>query len=595
MKKCRGFALLALCLSISSAWAGQSPQWDSKRYIKIDEVRTEMPAYCLTVLEGEKVEKFDLKIISIVRNAMAGKDLILVIGTDERFKNIGSVHGCSGSPVFIDGRMAGALSAGWEGSLDPLYLVTPIEYMLAIDSGGADKKTTSPLFTMSCVDVSSPLDMKKIRQKAAGMLENSFASGAQLPLTTNLSSTACRMLSDTFGRMGLTPIQAGDALGVSSATTIEPGGVLALPLCSGDIRMAVVGTVTEVVDGRVYGFGHAFTGMGAAELPLSAGIVHTVVATRDTSFKLASAGPVIGTLRQDQAVGVVGQIGQIPTTIDLEVNVKRFDTPQNQTFRCQIARDRQLTPLILRSAIVGAALNQGDLPPEHNVRYQCDMTLENGYVFHFGGLSSEESVQAPAMNLYALTAALMNNPFQSMPPRKITLTVDIQPESRTASLWEARISHSVAKPGQTVRVCVAIRTFRSEPKELWVDFPIPSDCPEGKYVLQICGADAYQNFLLKTTPQRFMVTDAKSLLAGLNRVLNIPSDRLYICMPLAPSGISIRSTELADLPPSRTALLTEGKRLLPTIPFQNFIESSISTDLVLSGAAAIELTINKNP
>lgn len=597
MKKYYGFALLALCLSASLAWGKPVPEWDSTRYIRVDEVRKDMPAYCLTVLEGEKTEKFDMKVLSILKNATPGRDMILVIGTDERFKHIGSVHGCSGSPVYIDGRMAGALSAGWDGALDPLYMVTPIEYMLAVDRGldKTDTKTASSLQTMSCVETSSPLDIHAIRQKAEEMVEKSFLSGTQLPLATNLSARVCQKISDTFKSVGLVALQAGADMGTSSDTTIEPGGVLALPVCSGDIRMAVIGTATEVVDGKVYAFGHAFTGMGAVELPMSAGTVHTVIVTRDASFKLASAGPVVGTLRFDRTSGVVGQIGQMPALIDLEIKVKRFDDPQERTFQCKIAKDRQLTPLILRSAIMGAALNQGDLPPEHNVRYRCDMTLENGYAIHFGDISSGASVMEPAMNLFALTAALMNNPFQSLPPRKINLAIDIQPENRAAALWEARIFNAVAKPGDTVRMCVAVKEFRSEPKEFWVDVPIPSDCPEGKYALQICGIDAYQNFLLKTAPQRFMVTDAKSLLEGLEKVLNIPGDRIYVCMPLTPSGISIRNIELADLPPSKAALLTESKRLLPTIPFQNFIETSVGTGLVLSGTAAVELTIDKNP
>ncbi|MBM4104561.1 MAG: hypothetical protein FJ263_11065 [Planctomycetes bacterium] len=596
MKKYHGIALSALCLFASLAGGKPAPEWDSARYIRVDEIRKEMPAYCLTVLEGEKTEKFKMKVLSILRNTAPGRDMILVVGTDERFKQIGSVHGCSGSPVFIDGKMAGALSAGWDGALDPLYMVTPIEYMLAIDQDSTETNTKalSSLQTLSCVETSLPLNIKAIREKAEEMVEKTFLSGVQLPLTTNLSARVCRKISDTFKPAGLVPLQAGAALGTSSDTTIEPGGVLALPVCSGDIRMAVVGTATEVVGDKVYAFGHPFTGTGVTALPISAGTVHTVVVTRDASFKLASAGPIVGTLRFDRAAGVVGQIGQTPPLIDLEVKVKRFDDPRERTFQCKIARDRQLTPMILRSAIAGAALNQGDLPPEHNVRYRCEMTLENGHAIRFDGFSSQASVQEPAMNLFALTAALMNNPFQSLPPRKINLAIDIRPENRTAGLWEARISNAVAKPGDTVRMCVAVKEFRSEPKEFWINVPIPSNCPEGKYALQICGVDAYQNFLLKTAPQRFMVTDAKSLLEGLEKVLNIPGDRIYVCMPLTPSGISIRNTELAGLPPSKAALLTESKRLLPTIPFQNFIETSVGTGLILSGTATVELTIDKN-
>ena len=597
MRKYGAFATLIFCLLSRLTQAGQAPQWDSQRYIRVDEVRTDMPAYCLTVLEGEKVEKFDLKILSIIKNVQPKRDMILVVSTDERFKHAGSIHGCSGSPVFIDGRLAGALAAGWDGALDPLYMATPIEYMLPVgqDVSEAGKNTASSLQGASYVEVSAPLDMKVIRQKAAQALERMFVSGVRMPLATNFSPKACEALSGTLEAAGLVPLQAGAFSGTSSKTTIEPGGVLALPLCSGDIRMAVLGTATEVVGDKVYGFGHAFTGVGSIELPMSAGTVHAVIATRSASFKMASAGEIIGTLRFDQSNGVAGFIGQKPGLIDLEIRVKRFDDPQDRIFRCKIAKDRQLTPLILRSAVIGAALSQGDLPPEHNIRYQCRLKLENGYRLEFGNLSSEESVQEPAMNLFALAAALMNNPFQSMPPEKISLELEIQPQNRVASLWEARLSNTVVRPGDVVQVHIAVKEFRSDPKEFVVDFPIPPDCPQGKYTLQICGVEEYQNFLTKTAPQRFLVTDAKTLLEGLDKVLNIPGDRIYICMPLTQSGISIRNMELADLPQTRTALLADSKRLQPTTPYQNFIETSVPTGLVLSGSTAVELTIDKNP
>jgi hypothetical protein len=371
--------------------------------------------------------------------------------------------------------------------------------------------------------------------------------------------------------------------------------VLALPLCSGDIRMAVVGTSTEVVGDKVYGFGHAFTGTGSVELPMSAGTVHTVIATRSTSFKLASAGEIVGTLRFDRAAGVVGLIGQKPGLIDLEITIKRFDDPQQRVFQCQVAKDSQLTPMILRSAVIGAALYQGDLPPEHNIRYQCSFQFANGQNLQFGNFSSGESIQAPAMNVFALAAALMNNPFQSIPPRKISLEIDIRPENRVVSLLETRLSDTTVAPGNSVKVHIKIKAFRSSAKELVVDFPIPADCPQGRYSLQISGVDGYQNFLMKTAPQRFMVTDAKSLLDGLGMVLNIPSDRIYVCMSTSQSGISIRNAELADLPQTKTALLTDSKRIQPTAPYQNFIETSIPTEFVLSSSAVMDLIVEKNP
>jgi hypothetical protein len=596
MKKYGIFAGIFLGLLSGLSAAEPAAPWDSGRYIRVNEIKMDMPAYCLSVIKGDKIDKLDLKILSILKNIRPGKDMILVVSTDERIKNAGAIHGCSGSPVYIDGRMAGALAAGWEGSLEPMYMVTPIENMLPIGQEAAQITENESGVKSTCyVEAYSSLDLNNVARLAGVDIKNSRNSLETLPLATNLSFGACKALGPILETTGLIPIQSGESAGVSSNTAMEPGGVLALPLCSGDIQMAVSGTVTEVIGQKVYGFGHAFTGIGAVEFPMSSGTVHSVIATQSTSFKLSSAGPILGTLYFDHNDGVVGMIGRQPSLINLEIKVNRFDDSQQRVFQCKIVKDRQLTPLILRSAVIGASLNQGDLPPEHNIRYRCNVQLANGQTLRFENFSSEESVQAPAMNVFALTAALMNNPFQSMPPKKVSVEIDIQPQNKIGSLLEMRLSKTTVKPGQTVTVYAKIKEFRSESKELAVDFHIPADCPQGRYSLQVFGVDGYQNFLTKNAQQRFVVTDAKSLLGGLNMVLNIPSDRVYVCMSTVQSGISLRNTELADLPQSKTALLADSKRIQPVVPYQNFIETSVQTDFVLNGMAAADVIIEKNP
>jgi hypothetical protein len=596
MKKHSIFAGIFLVLLAGLSAAESAAPWDSGRYIRVNEIKMDMPAYCLSVIKGDKVDKFNLKILSIVRNVRPQKDMILVVITDERMKNTGAVHGCSGSPVYIDGRMAGAMAAGWEASLEPMYLVTPIENMLSIGKGAAGITNNNTSAQSNCyVEAYSSLNLNSVARLAMEDIQSSRKSTEILPLSTNLSFQACKALGPMLETTGLVPIQSGESAGVSSNATMEPGGVLALPLCSGDIQMAVTGTVTEVAGSKVYGFGHAFTGMGATELPMSSGTVHSIIATQSTSFKLSSPGQILGTLCFDHNDGVVGIVGRQPELIDLEIKVNRFDDPQQRIFRCKVAKDRQLTPLVLRSAIMGAALNQGDLPAEHNIRYRGEVQLANGQTIRFENFSSGESVQAPVTNTFALASALMNNPFQSMPPKKVSIEIDILAGNRAASLMEMRLSKNTVSPGETITVYAKIKEFRSESKELAINFHIPADCPEGRYSLQVLGVDGYQNFLTKNAQQRFLVTDAKSLLAGLGMVLNIPSDRVYVCMSTAQSGISIRNAELADLPQSKTALLADSKRILPVAPYQNFIETNVQTDFVLNGAGAADVIIEKNP
>ena len=194
----------------------------------------------------------------------------------------------------------------------------------------------------------------------------------------------------------------------------------------------------------------------------------------------------------------------------------------------------------------------------------------------------------------SLTAALMNNPFQQMPPDKITLDVEITPKNLEVSLWDAKLSDSIVRPGQTVTIQTALKGFRSEPIPFTIELPIPQDCPDGKYQLQICGADAYQSFLNKTAPQRFTAVDAQSLLDGLVKVLNIPQDRLFVCLPISQSGLAVRNAELPNLPATKMMVLADAKRVQPMTPYTNFVETSIQTGLIASGSVTIELTVDKN-
>jgi hypothetical protein len=194
----------------------------------------------------------------------------------------------------------------------------------------------------------------------------------------------------------------------------------------------------------------------------------------------------------------------------------------------------------------------------------------------------------------SLAAALVNNPFQQMPPDKITLDVEITPRNLAVSLWDVRLSDNVVRPGQTVTIQAALKGFRSEPIPFTLELPIPQDCPDGKYQLQILGSDAYQAFLNKTAPQRFTAVDSQSLLDGFNRVLNIPQDRLYVCLPISQSGLAVRNTELPNLPATKMMVLADAKRIQPITPYTNFIETSIQTGLIASGSAAVELTVDKN-
>ncbi|MEJ5260878.1 MAG: SpoIVB peptidase S55 domain-containing protein [Anaerohalosphaeraceae bacterium] len=572
-------------------WTGSSAlsgMLDPGRHIPLEQVRPGMEGYCLTVLEGTAVERFPLKVLSIVRNAEPGSDFILVVGTDERFKTVGSVQGCSGSPVYLDGRLAGALAAGWSDAVEPLYLVRPIQDMLNIESPAPIGPVPSP--------APQPKDLiepEKAQRRYLDWLGRTFSSRrTKLPLSMSASASAVHSVEPIFASLGFSAFAGAAEVSEDSAQNrIAPGGVLSVVLCGGDISIAAIGTATDVVGDTVYGYGHSLLGTGAIQLPMAAGYIHTTIARRSISFKFGSPGPILGTLVSDQAAGVVGRIGQEPPMFPLRVRLERTDLGQTKEFNCRVAVHPMLTPLILRAAILSAALHFGDLPREHSLDYQAVVEIDGEQPIRFANSSTDSDAMAPASEVAGIANLLMNNPYQPAAIRSVDLTLRFSGRSRAAEIWAADISDDKLKPGQSVTVRAVLESFRTEKTIHSIHLPLPSDLKAGTYMLQVLDRDGYLAFLQKASPHQFTAEDLPSMLEAVRRIVRTPRNQLTAVLLLGRGGIAIRHQDLPDLPPSRVLLLQDNRRFTPAMPLQNWIETQTSMDWIPSGNISVPIQV----
>ena len=582
--------ILAVFSLVPSVLSAES---DSQRYISIDEIKPDMEAYCLSVFSGTEPERFELKLLSVVRGINPGQDMILVMGTDERFQHAGTVHGCSGSPVFIDGRLAGALAAGWDGSLDSLYLVRPIHNMLKVGSvEHAAKQSSQMAFHY---DFSQPLDLEAVYEQSMEQLANRHQGQRMLlPLVSSLPASVCESLSEPLEKMGFLPMsEAGMMPSADDAGEFILGGTLAVPLCSGDISLAATGTVTEVAGNQVYGFGHDMTGMGPVELPMSSGLVHWVVAGRARSFKLSTPGPILGTLEYDQSSAVRGTIGKMPKLIPLKITIKRFNDPDVKTYNCKLAHDRIYTPMIARSAIGGAALMQGPLPSEHTVTYQGTIKVKGYDPIVIDNISTDMSTRQAEQSVFSALQLLYNNPFAEMDVEDVEISMDIQPGTRQAEIWKVDVSDVQVKAGQTINATVAMRSFRSKEMTTDIAFTVPGNLKPGAYKLLIIGAADYQRFVSQTAPQRFRISDANTLISGLQHVNTYRNDRLYAVMAVPATGVVMRQHELPQLPATKMLLMQDSKRLQPIEAYRDWTENHTKLDYVVDGSAEIQIIVQQ--
>ncbi|HUT45252.1 MAG TPA: hypothetical protein VMX36_03160 [Sedimentisphaerales bacterium] len=618
--------------------------WDPAKYISLDEIKPGMKAYCLTEYGVAGIEKFGMEVVDVIRNinpssSPGSRDAILVKGTDERFMHTGPVAGCSGSPVYIDGRLAGALAFTWSYAKDPLYGATPIAEMLAVGRGGRGGISEQRAGQVDPgIDFTAPIDFAEIdRRLRSGLVRASrgFRGANYLPcplITSGLPAEVREQLGaivEPFGLMVVAgggsgagkfrlpiadsrmPISKSEIENRQSKIQLAPGACLAVPMVSGDISMSISGTVTEVIGDKVYAFGHFLLGYGQIDLPMATAKVHTVVSNMASSFKLTSVLETIGAVTDDEATGIVGKIGVEAKMIPLTIRIDRYNDTEKRLYNCRLVNNRMLTPVYLRVAVAGAAFQFGDLPLEHMIEYKVDIGIsrsefvvprsaslgtqhaERPISVTFENVSSGMGLNEVVMECYSCIGLLMNNPYGEVDIESIDIDIRIIPRSIVSHIWSVDLSDSKVKAGRSIEIGAVLESVLAGKKQYKWSLEIPEDLAPGKYELTICGQRNYEQFLLKAVPHRFIAQSLPGLIEALNNSLQISRDKLYCLLALPSSGVIIEKAELPDLPATKALLLQDTKRALRIRPYSHWLERSLETGTVVIDKRVLQITVEK--
>ncbi|MGA2173057.1 MAG: SpoIVB peptidase S55 domain-containing protein [Sedimentisphaerales bacterium] len=613
LAKFRACVLGCLLLGVGLCEAAEQPKegipkgldgvWDPARYIGIDEIRPGMEAYCLTVYKGTEVEKFGLEVLSVIRNFMPGRDVILVRGTDERFIHSGPVAGCSGSPVYIDGRLAGAYAYGWIFSKDPIIGVTPIAEMLV--AGGPDSQQGGGVPPAGGVglsfDFSRPLDFSQVEKKFSAALSSSrgdFAGATVLPSPLIVSGVPEAVRADLDGLLGPLGFMVVSGGGGGSAAggdvcdvKLAPGACLMVPLVTGDITFNVVGTVTEVRGDEIYGFGHAFLGYGAVDLPMATGQVHTVMSSVMRSFKIATSGSIVGALTMDNSTAVRGKVGRQARMIPLTIKVSRYNDSQPRRYNCQVVDNRTLTPMLLKEVVGGAVLMRGDLSPDNTLRYKATIELEGAKPVTFENISTGMDLAEMMRDSVSPAALLMNNPYRPVSIKSLDFDVTVSEKNVTSAIWSVGLSSGRVKRGEEVAVEVVTESFQSEKRKYQFNFVVPENTPAGTYQLMVCGGYDYEEFLRKAVPHRFVPENLDTLVGAINDILAIGRDELHCILVLPTGGVAMENAELPELPATKAMVLGDAKRAITMQAFPGWIDKSVRTGAVIIDKKIMNITV----
>lgn len=583
--------------------------FDPARHMHTDEVKPGMKGYGLSVFRGTKIERFEVEVISVMRN-QAGPDhnIVLIRCSGQGLEHSGAIEGMSGSPIYLyndtgRARMIGAFALGWENSKDPIAGVRPIEEMLRVPSAYT-MPTTRPTQTAARRWNALPM----IRQVAAPQRLSSETDRSptlkrlSLPLSVaGVSGRAFSVLSPVLRASGLTPLQAGAAVGMTTGTEadpaakLEPGAAIVLPIVTGDIDVSALGTVTEMIGDRVFAFGHEFNSEGAVDLPMGVGFVHTIIPSSSISFKIGSLMRLDGAIHNDESTAIAGQIGRTPAMIPMTVTVKTPQRDQARTFHFQVTRHPKFTPMGVVTSISGAVMADSSLPADFTVKYSMKMSFDGGETVELNDVAtSATQAKTLARDINLPITLALQNPFGRAYPTGIEATLEVVPNVSHDELKAAVSDKLIYQPGETAELYVTTLPHGGGEVTKHVSLALPDDLPEGEYTLTVGDADTILSDETRDSPYRYEVRNLSEVFGLIREVTQRSSDKLYLRLAARGQGVSIGRTPLQGLPASRVRVLARPGRA-DVMPFVPSMITTAPWDGALSGSTDIEIKVSRTP
>lgn len=438
--------------------------------LPLDDLHPGMQGEVWTVFRGTEPEPFAVEVTGVVRNALGpGKSLILCQLTDERVQKMGAVAGMSGSPLYVNGRLAGALAYQVQKFETVRYAgFTPIADLLEVrhkSDQAAARADPSRKADLSPAATASDSGLQPLTPVFTGAglspLVVDWLAPQFAALGLRLSALGGQMESGDAAALPDRPLQAGDAVAVALAT--------------GDITLAATGTVSHVDGSNVLAFGHPMLGLGDVALPLARAEIVTILPSNQNSLKVANTGAIIGTVDQDRLSAVAAQLGPVPPMIPVEIVVHEpGHAPRILEFSS--ARHAQLTPLAVGAGAAQAVLGSNDAGLTHGVRLEAEFEFPaHGPVRTATVLSGPQGMKQSLADFTADIGALLQNPYAEVFPARIRLNVIPLAENPLTTLETMQLSRSHVTPGDTLHITLGWRDFQGTTDREILSLTVPSD------------------------------------------------------------------------------------------------------------------------
>ncbi len=586
-----------------------------QQFFPLSELKDGMKGTARTVFRGSEPEEFNVEILGILPSGVGPKqDMIIGKISGGEANRTKVFAGMSGSPVYINGKLVGAIAYAFPFSSEAICGITPIEQMISIFENKQNQTTTAktprkfsfaeiaatdwkPNFS-SKANVSSSIVATSGSNPALNALAGQTFQPIATPLTfSGFSQETLNQFAPQLMQVGLLPVSAAGGgakitpMKKANENTLIGGTSVTMQLTRGDYSLAASGTVTFRDGEKVYAFGHPFLSLGVSEMPMSESSVIVVVPSINNSFKLAVPHDMVGTMTQDRATGVFGKLGQAPKMIPVKINLK---TSRNQTdtLNFEVMNDETLTPLLINIAITNAISSQerdiGDLTVEVDgeiqLKGQKPIAIESR---NTGG----SAVRMASFGVVVPVATLMQSRFEDLDISGINLDISTVDGSKTATLDRIELNKTEVRAGDEVEIQAFIRTDTGRILTEKIPLKIPANTPTGTLKIDVGDGNSVQ---ARVANIQFVPNNLANLVELINTLKK--SDRLYVQTYRVTKGMIIGSNELPNLPPSVLATMNTNRTVggfKPTVETILFEKEIAPSEYVISGQQTLEIEVVK--
>lgn len=544
MAPVRSLAAVALACSLSTSVGAQE-------FFPLEAVEPGLRGVGRTVFSGEKIEEFGVEILGVLENVGPKQSIILARLSGGPLEKTGVIAGMSGSPVYIDSKLLGAVAFAFPFATEAIAGIRPIRDMV------------EPVPVLE-PRAAAPLALAELRARAEPLLPppnrvrntDGLAPIAAPVSFGGFTERTLEVFGERLREIGLRPLQGVGGGGRNiGAGPLEPGSMISVGLITGDLVVTASGTVTYIDGDRLYAFGHPFLAAGPVELPLLRAAVIAVVPSRGSSFKLTAVGPPAGKIVLDRSAGVTGTLGPGPEMVPAAIRV-RSSTGGEQSYSLELARDAVLTPFLLQLAIYSAI--------DANVRRVGAATLrlrgaarfrENVPPLRLDNVFAGPSAVGLQASIGAATplAYVLQSAGGKLTLAGVDLEIEAAAEERTTEFLRAWTDKTVVRAGEPVKLSAAFRGPGGEEFIREESFRVPPSAPLGRLNFSFADASRLNLREAAVLMRPGAIGDSAELIRAVNRLR--PNDRFYIRVWRNEPSFRLRAERLVAAPASVRSVL----------------------------------------